>query len=160
MGGSGRLGPIGRYLSGLCAAGLGLFAAGWIMLTPLAFGYRGRGSHVAALTNLATGGGLAVVCVITLIAWTVAWRRRLRADGLLTPPSPGQAAPDAHQVLAALTALLAPLQVPWANGSASANGSAAANGSAVANGNRSVSANGSAAAPAELLIPYGEEEAW
>jgi len=150
MGGSPR--PIGRYLSGLCTAGLGLFAAGWIMLTPMAFGYRGRGSHVVALTNLATGGGLAVVCAITLIAWSVAWRRRLRADGLLRTPSPGQAVPDPQQVLAALAALLAPLQVPSVNGSAPANGSASADGSA--------SANGWAAARAELPIPYGEEEAW
>jgi hypothetical protein len=140
VGGTGRPGPIGRYLSGLAAAGLGLFAAGWMMLTPLVFGHRGRGSRVAALTNLATGAGLAVICVITLIAWTVAWRRRLRADGLLSSPSPGQAAPDPQHVLAALAALLAPLQVPSASGSAAANGWAAAR--------------------AELLIPYGEDEAW
>jgi hypothetical protein len=152
--GTGRSGPIGGYLSGLGAAGFGLFAAGWMMLTPLVFGYRGRGSRVAALTNLATGGGLAVVCVITLIAWTVAWRRRLRADGLLTSPSPGHSGPDPQQVLAALTALLA----PSANGLPSANGSPSANGPASANGSGAAARR--AAAPAELLIPYGEEEAW
>src|SRR5271163_253701 len=81
MGGAGspgRPGPAGRYLSGLCAAGLGLCAAGWLVLTPFAFGYRGT-SHNAALTDLATGGALAAVCLVTLVAWTVAWRRALRA---------------------------------------------------------------------------------
>src|SRR5580704_14718532 len=76
--------PTGRYLSGLCVAGLGLCAAGWLVLTPFAFGYQGRGRHAATLTDLATGGGLAVICVTTLIAWTLAWRRALRADGVLT----------------------------------------------------------------------------
>jgi hypothetical protein len=78
--------PMGRYLSGLCVAALGLCAAGWLVLTPFAFGYQGRGWHAATLTDLATGGGLAVICVTTLIAWTLAWRRALRADGVLTRP--------------------------------------------------------------------------
>src|SRR5260370_10337900 len=79
-------GPMGRYLSGLCVAGLGLCAAGWLVLTPFAFGYQGRGWHAATLTDLATGGGLAVICVVTLLAWTAAWRRTLRADGVLSRP--------------------------------------------------------------------------
>lgn len=125
-------GPTGRYLSGLCVAGLGLCAAGWLVLTPFAFGYQGRAWHAATLTDLVTGGGLAVICVTTLIAWTLAWRRALRADGVLTRPErrPARArrrrerAGDAHgagdgqsqtgaadpeQVLTALRALLAPM---------------------------------------------------
>jgi hypothetical protein len=125
-------GPTGRYLSGLCVAGLGLCAAGWLVLTPFAFGYQGRGWHAAMLTDLATGGGLAVICVTTLIAWTLAWRRALRADGVLTRPErvpararrgrkragDGQGAGDGHgqaraadpeQVLTALRALLTPM---------------------------------------------------
>jgi hypothetical protein len=125
-------GPMGRYLSGLCVAGLGLCAAGWLVLTPFAFGYQGRGWHAATLTDLATGGGLAVICVTTLIAWTLAWRRALRADGVLTRPErvpararrprkragDGRGAGDGHgqaraadpeQVLTALRALLAPM---------------------------------------------------
>jgi hypothetical protein len=125
MGGGGSPGhanPAGRYLSGLCAAGLGLCAAGWLVLTPFAFGYRGRGWHPATLTDLATGAGLAVVCLVTLIAWAVAWRRALRADGVLSRTgrrparvrrsrgrAGGRAAADPDQVLTALRALLAPM---------------------------------------------------
>ena len=120
--------PMGRYLAGLCVAGLGLCAAGWLVLTPFAFGYQGRGWHAATLTDLATGGGLAVICVTTLMAWTLAWRRTLRADGVLTRPErdpahhrrrreragdgqgEGQAAAaDPEQVLTALRALVAPM---------------------------------------------------
>jgi GLTT repeat (6 copies) len=94
------------------------------VLTPFAFGYRGRGWHAATLTDLATGGGLAVICVVTLLAWTAAWRRTLRADGVLSRPergavrvrhrrgrgAGGQAgAADPEQVLTALRALLAPM---------------------------------------------------
>jgi hypothetical protein len=129
-GSSGVPGPIARYVSGLCAAGLVLCAAGWLVLTPFAFGYREHGSPDAALTDLATGGGLAAVCLITLVAWSVAWRYALRADGVLTRPPRGQArrqaraqrrgrdrggagaAADPAQVLTALRALLAPLLEP------------------------------------------------
>jgi hypothetical protein len=113
-------------------AGLGLCAAGWLVLTPFAFGYQGRGWHAATLTDLATGGGLAVICVTTLIAWTLAWRGALRADGVLSRPERGPArarrrreragdgqgagegqgqagAADPEQVLTALRALLAPM---------------------------------------------------
>jgi hypothetical protein len=131
MGGTGSSAfpPIGRYLSGLCVAALGLCAAGWLALTPLAFGYRGRRWHDAALTDLATGGGLAAVCLITLTAWAVAWRRALRAEGVLRRPSRGQtralrqrerdggradAALDPAKVLAALRALVTPLLDPAA----------------------------------------------
>ena len=123
MGGGGSPGhanPAGRYLSGLCAAGLGLCAAGWLVLTPFAFGYRGT-SHDATPTNLATGSVLAAVCLVTLVAWDAAWRRALRAGGALTRPPGGPPAarrrrardgaanpvPDPDQVLTALRALLA-----------------------------------------------------
>jgi hypothetical protein len=121
-------GPMGRQLSGLCVAGLGLCAAGWLVLTPFAFGYQGRGWHAATLTDLATGGGLAIVCLVTLIAWTTAWRRALRADGVLGREERGQVrarrrreragegqsggqagAADPEQVLTALRALVAPM---------------------------------------------------
>jgi hypothetical protein len=146
MGGAGCPGPIARYLAGLCTAALVLCAAGWLVLTPFAFGYRGRGPHNAVLTDLATGGGLAVVCVVTLIAWSIVWRRALRADGALTRSPRGSArmrrrrgrdhgapgaAADPAQVLTALRALLAPVLEP------------------------------SVLARAELLMPgFDEEEAW
>jgi hypothetical protein len=105
-------------------AGLGLCGAGWLVLTPFAFGYQSRGWHTAMLTDLATGSGLAVICVITLLAWTCAWRRTVRADGMLSRPERGPArvrrrrergaggqagTTDPEQVLTALRALLAPM---------------------------------------------------
>jgi hypothetical protein len=45
-------------------ATLGLGAAGWLALAPVAFGYRKAGPHDAALTDWATGAGLAVVSVL------------------------------------------------------------------------------------------------
>ena len=134
MGGGGlprHANPAGRYLSGLCAAGLGLCAAGWLVLTPFAFGYRGT-SHGATPTDLATGSVLAAVCLVTLVAWDAAWRRALQADGVLAGPPGGpprardrqardgaaSPAPEPDQVLTALRALLA--QSAEAVGSASA----------------------------------------
>lgn len=122
MGGGGsprHANPAGRYLPGLCAAGLGLCAAGWLVLTPFAFGYRGT-SHGATLTDLATGSVLAAVCLVTLVAWDAAWRRAMWADGVLSRPPGGPSrarrrracdgaaspAPDPDQVLTALRALL------------------------------------------------------
>ena len=100
MGFVGFPGQAGRYVSGLCVATLGLCAAGWLALAPVAFGYR----------------------------WVVAWRRRLRADGILARASRRQArretraqrrrerdgegaarTPDPAQVLSELRALLTPL---------------------------------------------------
>lgn len=124
------MGLLGRYLSGLCVAVLGLCGAGWLVLTPLAFGYRGPGLREAALTDRATGTGLAVISVLTLAAWTLAWRRKLRADGVLARTSrwqarrqarglrrrepagnsdPAGSTPDPAQVLSELRALLHPL---------------------------------------------------
>src|SRR5260370_7958841 len=85
------MGSVGRYLSGLCVAVLGLCAAGWLALAPMAFGYRGNGQHKAVLTDRATGAGLAVVSLVTLACWVLAWRRRLRPDRILPGPPPPQA---------------------------------------------------------------------
>ena len=122
------MGFSGRYLSGLCVATLGLCAAGWLALAPVAFGYWKAGSHDAALTDWVTGAGLAVVSLVTLVFWVVAWRRKLRADGIVARASRRQArrearaqrrrerdggaaarTPDPAQVLSELRALLIPL---------------------------------------------------
>jgi hypothetical protein len=71
----------GHYLAALAASALGLCGGGWLVLTPFAFGYPGRGRE--AVTALATGGGLIVVSLLSLSCWAVAWRHRLRADGVL-----------------------------------------------------------------------------
>lgn len=132
-----RAGPYlaGPYLAGLCAAALGVCGGGWLVLTPFAFGYPGRGRE--AVTALATGGGLIVVSSLTFICWALAWRRRLRTDGVLAPRQSRlaqrktersakrqaraerlvrssrqrelEAAPDPAQVLTDLRALLTPL---------------------------------------------------
>jgi hypothetical protein len=140
------MGLLARYISGLCVAVLGLCAAGWLVLTPVAFGYLGSGPHGAALTDRATGAGLAVVSLLTLVGWVVAWRRKLRADGVLTGTSRRQArrearelrwaelrqrelagetdtessTPDPAQVLSELRALLIPLLARQADGPAPA----------------------------------------
>ena len=138
-----------RYLSGLCVATIGLCAAGWLALAPVAFGYqraglpggalrsgalRSEALHRAALTDWATAAGLAVVSLVTLVSWVVAWRRKLRADGILARTSRRQArrgarterrrerafaaaagTPDPAQVLSELRALLTPLLAEPAN---------------------------------------------
>jgi len=150
MGFVGFPGHMRRYLSGLCVATLGLWAAGWLALAPVAFGYRGNGRpgaslHRAALADQATAAGLAAVSLVTLTCWIVAWRRRLRADGILTSASrrqvrrearaqrrrerdgePAARPPDPAQVLSELRALLIPLLAEPANGQAAngANGQA------------------------------------
>jgi hypothetical protein len=121
----------GRYLAGLCVSALGLCGGGWLVLTPFAFGYPHRGR--AAVTGFATGGGLALVALAALTCWALAWRRKLRADGVLparrrrrsrrsdrrqaraerlvlaTRTHELAAAPDPAQVLTDLRALLTPL---------------------------------------------------
>jgi hypothetical protein len=73
------------YLSGLCVAGLGLCGGGWLILAALTFpdeaGDAGR-------VNLATGAALVLVGCASAAAWAVAWRRRLRVDGVLRVPFP------------------------------------------------------------------------
>ena len=136
MGFVGFPGQAGRYVSGLCVATLGLCAAGWLALAPVAFGYRSAGRagtslhslHRAAWADWATAAVLALVSLVTLACWVVAWRRRLRADGILARASRRQArrearaqrrrqrdgegaarTPDPVQVLSELRALLTPL---------------------------------------------------
>jgi hypothetical protein len=126
-------GQAGRYVSGLCVATLGLCAAGWLALAPVAFGYRSAGRagtslHRAAWADWATAAALALVSLVTLACWVVAWRRRLRGDGILARASRRQArrearaqrqrerdgegaarTPDPAQVLSELRTLLTPL---------------------------------------------------
>ena len=92
-------GRAGRYVSGLCVATLGLCAAGWLTLAPVAFGYRNAGLagtslHRAAWADWATAAALALVSLVTLACWVVAWRRWLRADGILAGASRRQARPE------------------------------------------------------------------
>jgi hypothetical protein len=70
-----------RYLSGLCVAGLGLCGGGWLIVATAAFGVAGGGS--AGRVNLATGAGLVLASCVAIVAWAVAWRRRMRTDGVL-----------------------------------------------------------------------------
>jgi hypothetical protein len=75
-----------RYLSGLCVAGLGLCAGSGLVAATVAFdGQSGRAGY-AYRVNLATGAGLILVSAVTLLAWALAWRRRLRAQGVLAAP--------------------------------------------------------------------------
>jgi hypothetical protein len=132
-----------QYVSGLCAATLGLCAAGWLALAPVAFGYRDGAPgparaalHRALLADWGAAAALAVVSLATLLTWIVAWRRQLRADGVLAGTSwrearalrrraqeqaaaeeqaaadavePADGPPDPVRVLSELRALLIPL---------------------------------------------------
>jgi hypothetical protein len=125
-----------RYLSGLAVATLGLCAAGWLALSPAAFGYRGTGPDRAGLTDRATAGGLAVVSLVTLVCAILTWRRRLRADGILRPrktrasrrrarDSGAEPVPDPAQVLSDLRVLLASVLAESAHGAPDGRSSAA-----------------------------------
>jgi hypothetical protein len=74
-----------RYLSGLCVAGLGLCGGGWLVVAAVAFG--GESAGGAGRVNLLTGAGLIAACCLSLVCWSVAWRRRMRADGVLADRS-------------------------------------------------------------------------
>lgn len=69
-----------RYLSGLCVAGLGLCGGGWLVAA-VAFG--GESAGLAGRVNLMTGAGLIAVCGLSLVCWSLAWRQRMRVDGVL-----------------------------------------------------------------------------
>ena len=118
-------------MAGLCVAALGVCAGGWLVLTPFAFGYPAHGR--TTVTALATGGGLVVVCAVSVFCWAALWRRKLRGDGVLPVREPRRSrrsakrqaraerlvratrqrelvvAPDPAQVLTDLRALLTPL---------------------------------------------------
>jgi hypothetical protein len=78
----------GQYLTGMCIAGLGVCAGGWLMVTAFISARQvpesagGKWDH-AAVTILATGAGLVLVAVVTFACWAMAWRQVLRADGVL-----------------------------------------------------------------------------
>ena len=75
-----------RYLSGLCVAGLGLCGGGWLVVAALAFG--GESAGHARRINLLTGVALIAVCSVSLICWSISWRQRMRADGVLVDRFP------------------------------------------------------------------------
>lgn len=83
-----------RYLSGLCVAGLGLCGGCWLIVVAVAFG--GESGGAAGQVDLMTGVFLLAVSAACLACWAAAWRRRLRADGILPQrlpaPGPGGAA--------------------------------------------------------------------
>jgi hypothetical protein len=78
----------GQYLAGMCIAGLGVCAGGWLVVTALISAgqvpdsSKGTWGH-GALAILLTGAGLALVAVVTFACWAMAWRQVLRADGVL-----------------------------------------------------------------------------
>jgi hypothetical protein len=90
-----------RYLSGLCVAGLGLCGGGWLVVAALAFG--GESVGRAGRVNLLTGAALIAVCCLTLACWSVAWRQRLRADGVLADRFPLVSRRDARRNRRALS---------------------------------------------------------
>jgi hypothetical protein len=184
-------GQVGRYLSGLCVATLGLCVAGWLALAPVAFGYRSAGRpgtllpsaglQRAAWVDWATAAGLAVVSLVTLACWIAAWRRRLRADGILVRASRRQARresraqrrrqrddetavrpPDPAQVLSELRTLLTPLLAEPADGQAEPAEDHQLGVPAVPHPRAGgLAAMESMLAGAELLlVGCGEEEAW
>jgi hypothetical protein len=79
----------GQYVTGMCIAGLGVCTGGWLVVTAFITAgavdatTRGNWDH-AAVTLLATGAGLALVAAVTFACWATAWRKVLRADGVLT----------------------------------------------------------------------------
>jgi hypothetical protein len=75
-----------RYLSGLCVAGLGLCGGGWLIVAAVAFG--GESAGLAGRVNLLTGAGLIAVCSLSVVCWSIAWRQRMRVDGVLADRFP------------------------------------------------------------------------
>ncbi len=92
-----------RYLSGLCVASLGLCAGGWLIVTAVLLGAEPTD---ASLVSLGTGAGLAVVSAVGIACWSMAWRQRMRRDGVLA----GTAcpAPDGRAVTAVSPASAGP----------------------------------------------------
>ena len=97
-----------RYLAALMTATLAGLAGVWLVLAPAALGYPGRGVYtsVPSRVSLYTGAGLGAVAVLTAVCWSVAWRRRLRADGVLPG---GRAAPPPVPPEEAATGPLTPI---------------------------------------------------
>lgn len=103
-----------RYLVGLMTATATFVAGAWLAAAPRALGYRHRAD--ATKVDVITGIGLALLAVVLLLAWALAWRARLRADGVLrtpvkdAPEEPAEPAPpeppDLQDLLAPLVAAL------------------------------------------------------
>jgi hypothetical protein len=114
-----------RYLTGLVTAVLAGCAGGWLMLAPFALGTQPAATTWTDATRVEffTGLGVAVLAALVLLAWAIAWVRRLRTDGALPGPTPhvtdGQpiavaaatgeppTVAELHDVLAPLVAALA-----------------------------------------------------
>lgn len=81
-----------RYLAALAVMVLTLLGGGTLALAPLALGLPpARGWGDPARLDLVTGCALALLGLCGIAAWSIAWYRRLRADGVL----PGRPAPGA-----------------------------------------------------------------
>lgn len=91
----------GQYLAGMCIAGLGVCAGGWLIVTALisagSKSAEGKWDH-GAVTILATGAGLALVAAVTFACWAMAWRQVLRADGVLYGEARRRSRRDARRV--------------------------------------------------------------
>jgi hypothetical protein len=125
-----------------------------------------------ALIDLATAGALGAVSLATLACWAAAWRRRLRADGVLPATSRRQARrqaralhqrahgaeagaiPDPARVLDDLRTLLAALTADPAAGPGQAGDTAAAGETAAAG------AASPTAGMARAVGPSGMSRAW
>jgi hypothetical protein len=83
-----------RYLTGLVTATLAGCAGGWLMLAPFALGIQPATTTWTDDTRVEffTGLGVAVLAALIVLAWAIAWVRRLRADGVL--PSAAEPHPD------------------------------------------------------------------
>jgi hypothetical protein len=81
-----------RYLSGLLSCALGLCGGGWLIAMAVLLG--GTPTD-GSLVSLGTGAGIALVSAVGIGCWAVAWRARMRLDGVLVvrnlPLSRGQA---------------------------------------------------------------------
>jgi hypothetical protein len=81
-----------RYLSGLFSCALGLCGGGWLVVTVVLLG---GAPTDASLVSLGTGAGVALLSAVGTGCWAVAWRQRMRLDGILLgrgrPVSRGQA---------------------------------------------------------------------
>jgi hypothetical protein len=110
-----------RYLTGIAVAILSGCAGIWLMLSPFALRTQPTGHSwtTATTVDFYTGLSVIVVALLTLLAWALACRARLRADGVLSArPTPEQYAqpplkrldsPDGPPNAQELHALLVPL---------------------------------------------------
>ena len=69
-----------RYLSGLLSCALGLCGGGWLIATAVLLG---GAPTDGSLVSLGAGAGIALVSAVGIGCWAVAWRERMRLDGVL-----------------------------------------------------------------------------